>query len=327
MFLEAVCGVLRTVVRAHGETTGYDGHMTGISALNMSALLLLAFTAHAQTYDLHLDNGVIRVGVETDEYGGAITYISEAGSGRNLINNYDRGRQVQQSYYAGRPLDRTDEGQSPDWSPWAWNPIQVGDTYGNSSEVLEAKKKDGELYVKTRPLLWDMNNEFGECHFESWITLDDNTVHVRNKLTSYRTDDNWPAVENNQECPAVYTVGDLHRLVTYEGDAPFAHGPLKTIENDGPPWAHWGSAGTTEHWAAMVNDEDWGLGVYNAEATRWSGGFHGTAGGGEFDDSTGYISPLQQAKLDRKTVLEYEYHLILGTLDEIRAWVYAREGK
>lgn len=120
-----------------------------------------------------------------------------------------------------------------------------------------------------------MQNEFAECHFETWITLDGNTVHVRNKLTSYRTDDKWPPVENTQECPAVYTIGDLHRLVTYEGDAPFTRAPLKTIENNGPPWAYWGKPETVEHWAALVNDDDWGLGVYNPSADRWCGGFHG----------------------------------------------------
>lgn len=297
-------------------------------SFNLTATILLTLTtAYGQTYDLYLDNGVIRVGVETDEYGGAITYISESGSDRNIINNHDRGRQVQQSYYAGRPLDRKDEGQKANWSPWAWNPIQVGDTYGNSSEVLEATKKDGELYLKTRPLLWDMNNEFAECHFETWITLDKNTIHVRNKLTSYRTDDKWPAVENNQECPAVYTIGDLHRLVTYEGDAPFTNAPLKTIDNNGPPWAYWGTPKTTEHWAALVNGDDWGLGVYNPDAAQWCGGFHHTVGGGEFDPSTGYISPLQRATLDKDTVFEYDYHLILGDLDEIRAWLYAKEEK
>jgi len=293
----------------------------------LAAIALLTITAHAQTYDLYLDNGVIRVGVETDEYGGAITYISESGSERNLVNNHDRGRQVQQSYYAGNALDRKDEGQKPNWSPWPWNPIQVGDAYGNSSEVIEATKEDGVLYVKTRPLLWDMENEFGECHFETWITLDDNTIHVRNKLTSFRTDDKWPAVEKNQECPAVYTIGDLHRLVTYEGDAPFTRAPLKTIENDGPPWAYWGKPETVEHWAALVNDDDWGIGVYNPDADQWCGGFHDTPGGTEFDNPTGYISPLQKATLDKDTTFEYDYHLILGTLEEIRDWVYAREGE
>lgn len=279
------------------------------------------------TYDEHLDNGVIRVGVETDEYGGAITYLSLSGETRNLVNNHDRGRQIQQSYYAGESLDRTDEGQRKHWSPWPWNPIQVGDTYGNSAKV-ETVTNDGEtIYVKTIPLLWDMNNETAECHFETWIHLNKNTVHVRNKLTSHRTDNRWSTQVRDQELPAVYSIGDLSRLVTYEGPEPFTQAPVKDIVNNGPPWATWGRDQPTEKWAALVNGESWGVGVYNKDTEFFTGGFHGTPGGGEFDNSTGYISPLKRVALKKQDTLPYEYDLIVGTLDEIRKFAYAAEGR
>jgi hypothetical protein len=47
-----------------------------------------------------LDNGVIKVGVDTT-YGSAITYLSQSGSTTNLVNDNDHGRQIQQSYYSG----------------------------------------------------------------------------------------------------------------------------------------------------------------------------------------------------------------------------------
>ncbi len=294
----------------------------------MSGAVLLCASAAPEgpTYDEYLDNGVIRVGVEVDEYGGAITHLSLSGRGRNLVNNHDRGRQIQQSYYAGDPLDRTSEGQRKNWSPWPWNPIQVGDTYGNSAKV-EAIFNDGQLiYVKTIPLLWDMNNETAECYFEMWIRLNENTVHVQNRLTSHRSDDKWSVSRRAQELPAVYTIADLFRLKTYEGPEPFTRGPLIEIENNGPPWATWGSVPSTEKWAALVNDELWGVGVYNRETELFTGGFHGTRGGGEFDNSTGYVSPLKSVALQKHDTLTYEYYLIVGTLDEIRAFAYAAEG-
>lgn len=49
----------------------------------------------------YLDNGQIRLGVKTAS-GGGIGYLSVAGSARNLLNHFDRGRLVQQSYY-GNP--------------------------------------------------------------------------------------------------------------------------------------------------------------------------------------------------------------------------------
>jgi len=297
------------------------------------ASLLFASAAFAEDYDLHLDNGVLRVGVHCGAYGGAITYLSKSAATRNLINLYDKGREVQQSYYAGKALDRREEGQSKAWSPWPWNPIQVGDAYGNPAEVVESRCADGEIYVKTIPLLWDMKNEVAECFFETWLTLDANTVHVRNRLTCHRTDDKWPPVPKTQELPAVYTIGDRSSLYTYVGDAPWTKAPLTKIENDGPPWEYWGP-GTKkselnkphEKWAANVDEHMWGVGVYNAKTEKFVGGFHDKPGGGAHDNSTGYISPLRTAALDKNSVYEYEYDLIVGTIDEIRRFVYEREG-
>ena len=80
--------------------------------------------------------------------GGAIAYISKRGKGRNLVNIRDEGRYIQQSYYAGNTVDRRAEGQSPFWSPWAWNPIQVGDNAYNRAEILEHWQKGNNSYDK-----------------------------------------------------------------------------------------------------------------------------------------------------------------------------------
>ena len=63
----------------------------------------------------YLDNGVIRVGVNL-QMGGAITWLSKSGSQTNLINDYDRGREVQMSDYSG-PVPYLPPGKqiSPTW--------------------------------------------------------------------------------------------------------------------------------------------------------------------------------------------------------------------
>ena len=78
---------------------------------------------------LTLDNGTIKVSVDTS-YGGAITYLSQSDSSKNLINDYDHGRQVQQSYYSG-PSNFLPAGaiQNPSYSPWPWNPVQAGEPH------------------------------------------------------------------------------------------------------------------------------------------------------------------------------------------------------
>jgi hypothetical protein len=284
----------------------------------------------AQLTQSSLDNGTIRVGINTNVYGGAITYLSLSGTNRNLINNYDRGRQVQQSYYAGQDVDRLAEGQHSSWSPWPWNPIQAGDAYDNSSSVLEHSNDGEEIYVKTRPLLWDMNNVFAQCHFETWIRLAGNHVRVRNRLTSFRTDEVWDERPRHQELPAVYTIADLSHLYTYHGRRPFTgEAAVQIVTNglpSGPPWKYWGQTRPTEKWAAFVDNDSWGVGVYYKDTELFVGGFAGTPGGGPADFSTGYISPLRTMALGKNSVFEYEYVLLVGTLDEIRSQVYEMEG-
>lgn len=274
---------------------------------------------------LYLDNGVIRVGADLN-YGGSITYLSRSDEDRNLINNHDRGRQVQQSYYAGESLDRRAEGQRGDWSPWPWNPIGAGDAYGNLPRVTASSNDNGIVYVKCIPLLWDMNNEPAECFFETWITLEESTVRIRNRLVIHRTDTRWGIKPRHQELPAVYTIGDLNFLYTYAGTAPFTHAPITQISNNGPPWAYWGIEERHENWAALVDGNGWGVGVYTPQTECFVGGFHGTPGGGTDDASTGYVAPLRTESFDKNTVYEYESCLIVGTLDEIRAIVYEKEG-
>ena len=69
----------------------------------------------------------------------------------------------------------------------------------------------------------------------------------------------------------------------------------------------------------------WGLGVYHPETTFYVGGFSRDT---RFPAVRTTIrpatfSPIQTEVLDHNIVYEYEYDLILGSLDEIRQWVYA----
>ncbi len=327
-----------TGINKPAEYTLHTGLFTAPAGAAKCVLMLGATTGTSYLFDdielvdedpipdqpdfLELDNGTLRIRMNIKEYGGAITYLSLSDSDRNIINTHDRGREIQQSYYAGQSLDRIADGQHPAWSPWPWNPIQVGDAFGNSSTVIESNITDGVAYTKTIPLLWDMNNEPGQCYMEQWTTLRGANVHVRCKLTCFRTDSTWTLVRNaHQELPAVYTIGDLFKLYTYVGSNPWQGGALTEIENNGPPWEYWT---TTEKWAAAVDASGWGLGVYNENATLFVGGLHGSGSGGTSDGSTNYISPLTTERLGKTSVFEYEYELYVGDIDEIRDFVYMK---
>jgi hypothetical protein len=229
------------------------------------------------------------------------------------------------SYYAG-PVPFTPGGKQPaaQWRGLGWNPIQAGDHFGNASKVIEHRNDGTVIYVKCVPMQWPLDHEPGECTFETWYELDGAAVRVRAALNNARSDKTqWRA--RDQELPAVYTNGPFYRLMTYTGDRPFSGGELVRVEHrlgqDGTPWARWTA---TENWAALVNDEGWGLGVWNPGAYAFMGGFAGKPGkGGPDDDPTGYIAPTRKEILDWNIRHEYGYTLIVGDSKGIREYVYA----
>jgi hypothetical protein len=283
--------------------------------------LLPAFGSRALAVESYLDNGTVKVGIDLAK-GGSITYLSKSGTNDNIINDHDLGRQIQQSYYSGPQPYNPSNNANPTWPNWPWNPIQTGDSYGHPSLVLAHTNTGQSLYVKCRPMQWALNNVPGECTFESWISLNANVVTVSNRLVNMRTDTTEQFAGRDQELPAVYTIGRLYRLFSYAGDAPFTGGALTNFPIVPPPWQYWRA---TESWAALVDVNGWGLGVYHPGAVRFVGGFAGTPGsGGPNDDPTGYISPTHVEILDTNIEYTYTYQLILGTLQEIRDWVYAQ---
>lgn len=274
-----------------------------------------------------LENDAVAVTFDLSR-GGAIAGIFRHGSPTNLVNVADEGRYIQQSYYAGHSLDRKADGQSPSWSPWSWNPIQVGDAFGHRSRVLITTNDQSTFYVKCVPMLWDMNNQPAEAEMEQWATLEGNVIHVRNRLTCHRTNDAYgEGVANSQELPAVYPISGLNRLFTYRGDKPFSNEPAENVKVINLASGFWGTYdNVSEHWMAFVNDHNWGMGIYNPQCTNFLAGLSGDPGRESTDKSTSYIAPIKQFALSKQSVFEYEYDVVIGTLDEIRANIYRLHG-
>ena len=139
-------------------------------------------------------------------------------------------------------------------------------------------------------------------------------VKVRCRLTNAR-EDKAQYSGRAQELPAVYTNGAWYSLVSYLGDKPFTNDALSDL----PvvfPWTGWQA---TENWTALVDKNGFGLGVVSPDNPLTIGGFAGTPGaGGPQDFPTGYIAPLHYEILDHDIEYEYNYFLIVGSLNEIR---------
>lgn len=313
---------------AYQEPAGGRNYVTKLAlAVGFVGLIALSFSQAGELPGppvssrwSYLDNGIIKVGVDLDR-GGSIGFLGDVKKGGNVVNVHDLGRWIGQSYYAGpKPFGMVHSA----WKDWPWNPVSAGDVYGNASKLLD-KKNDGKtLYVKSIPMQWALKNVPGNCTFETWITLEGRIVQVRNRLTNQRKDQKQYSAMD-QELPAVYTTGKLHRLMTYTGDSPFADNPITEIpkrppKDDRPQWTTFFA---TEYWAALVDDDDWGLGVIHSNVVRFLGGFSGKPiPGGPNDDPTGYIAPVRQEVLDHNIVYKYSYTLVLDSLTNIRKEAY-----
>ena len=291
----------------------------------LSAIVISFSSLRAQTADSVLteDNGVLKVEVDLTR-GGAIGYISQSGSNQNLVNIHDNGRYVQQSYYAGNSVDRTADGQYPRWSPFPWNPIQAGDVYGNRPQMLSYRKSGDTLYTKCIPLHWDMENLSAKATMEQWTVLDSNVLEVSCKLTIQSIDSLYGVRSRGQELPAVYLVSSLNNLYAYLGSAPFTNDTLSNpptkILSSGGGWGRYGNV--SEHWMAFVNQNKWGVGIFNQNCSDFSAGISGTVGGSDTSNSTVYMAPNDTSSLTTGSVYQYSYDLVVGTLDQIRRFVY-----
>jgi hypothetical protein len=292
--------------------------MIGIIAIAIAASVAAAPSTQPISGISYLDNGTIRLGVDLDK-GGAITWLSKSGGEANIVNSWDLGRQIQMSFYSG-PIPFTPDGKqpAPEWRTLGWNPIQSGDHFKNHSKTIEYRNDGKSIYVKCVPMQWPLNNVPAECLFESRLSLEGDTVHADCTLINHRSHvTQYPA--RLQELPAIYTNAPWWRLMTYTGEKPFANDNLTQI----PAKMPWTDFHATENWAALVNDKNEGIGIWEPGTFRFSGGFSGKPGaGGAADPPTGYLSPTHLEILDDNIEYHYAYVLILGSLDEIRHYAY-----
>jgi len=201
------------------------------------------------------------------------------------------------------------------------NPIGAGDIKGNHGDVTTADFDETTAHIITTPLQWACDNVPCECEFEQKITLGgpaDTGVRVDATLHNHRSDTTDYGARS-QELPAVYSNGPYYRLLTTEG------GELKEYNagwdsSNSFPWVP-GAFTADEHWAALVDESGWGMGVVNLDTTDFIGGFSGEKGsGGPYDAPTGYVAPVMNLALPANTTYEYTFFLVLGDVATIRAY-------
>ena len=271
--------------------SGISEWTTGTKAANSSVTTHIGLSTNAGTDNLK--NG---------------SSSSEAGTGVNLINNYDAGRQIQQSWYAnvGGSLEENTgangytrlDCDTGDGGYWPYNPVQAGDCVSNPAQIVdyEVNEAKGYIYVKSRAMDWaygdtSKGGKAGgvttKSYMENYYRLNaDGTLFVNNSFID------WNGFTNMDECdfclvelPAFYPVHPLNKFFTYDGASPWTGGGL-TRKDDLSAWTSGGNShyqsnvdGTAEgkvgeEWVAWANDTAGtvALGIYIPNVERFLSG-------------------------------------------------------
>lgn len=247
-----------------------------------------------------IDNGVIRLGVDRSA-GGAIFHFGPSGEGSaNLLNHYDKGRFIQQSYY-GR-----EDGSDWNGKPWRWNPVQGGGYRGEAAEGVTVEAGPSSLRVVGRPHHWATGGVLREAEMESVIKLRGPVAEVEFTFRYDGADEHPP---HHQEMPAVFVDADYPNLVYGAGGA---------ARRMVPGWPN-ERVDADDSWAAFVNDSDEGIGVFfpgSTELTCYR--YKGDGKSGPDGSACSYFAPVRTLAITPGLALRYQIFLTIGTVGEIR---------
>lgn len=240
----------------------------------------------------------------------------------NLINRFDPGRLVQQSYY-GTMADDYECGEFMG-NVWAYNPVQGGNQFGDNSKIVDLRSDDNSIYIKCQPLDWAKEKEhITPSYMEATYIIENSNLHVSCRFVDFSGYDE--AQPRSQELPAFYCIEPFNRFIYYGGDKPWTNDTL-TVE---PKLIFWPDAGypnfhSLENWSAFIGefDDSFGIGVYVPGETTFLSGVANRETTANRDPSvdvaTSYIAVVRTMTMKSYTPFEYDYYLTTGDSTEIR---------
>jgi len=271
---------------------------------------------------LYLDNGTIKVGLET-KWGGAITEI--VWHGMNFVNDFDNGREIQVALYDGNPDPRCGNCAGAD----GWDPVQGGDHHKNGSPVVEQTLGKDSIYTKTSPYHWVPENKGGskekpvpsDVLIEQWVsTLPEYPSAVK---LHYKISHSGKELHTNtfQEFPAVYVNWEFGRFVYYGGEAPWTNGPVSSYTmpdrpKTSPPLYD------SEQWGAFVNDQGIGLTVFVPGQYPYVSGFQRPPDAAK-NSGARYFFPRVPFSFGPNSALEGDVYVFAGDQQTARQGVYS----
>lgn len=299
--------------------------------------------------EVYIQNNEYKLGVDL-LWGGALSYLEDLNSnveavkvdGRifvdsdaskrynsksvnsnvNLINRYDPGRLVQQSYYS--IIKEGYESGEFMGNVWNYNPVQGGNQFGESSKIVDVITTDNSLYVKCRPLDWAKSAEdITPSYMEATYTLKNGLVDVSCRFVDFF---GYKSESTTQEMPAFYCIEPFNRFVYYGGSSPWTGDPNLSYENKLIFWpdAGYPNFASTENWAAFIGefDDSFGIGIYVPSEPSFLAGVYEREKTQNTDPSkdatTSYIAAVEWLEFASFSPIEYNYYISTGTVTEMR---------
>jgi hypothetical protein len=276
----------------------------GVWILGLGVSSATAAPAERSTNDfVFIDNGELRLGVKKSS-GAGIAYLALSATGENVINHWDRGRLVQQSYYGAA------DGSFWNKQPWRWNPVQGGGWRHEPAQVLELKPEKSSLYAKTMAKHWATGADMPDVIFEQWIVLTGMVAHVKFRMT-YSGTNTHPNIHH--ELPAVFVEPQYETLLVYQGPNAWAG---DAVHRSKPGWPN-ESRKFTEPWAAYVNTNNFGVGAFVPVAEELT--CYRFGDGKREHGSCSYFAPLKRFAITPGLKFENHVWLTIGSADDIRA--------
>lgn len=328
-FLEASSAeaVFRTII---------PGYFRGECANDIVAIVFYPVNASSSTFSLkgistedcgnyngeiYMQNDEVKVGVLLS-MGGGISYYEKLDDNNpnysNLLNRYDVGRLIQQSYYG---IDRAPYVLGTmGGDPWGYNPVQGGDRCNNPSQIVDLEVSDTEIYVKVRPMDWGHDGHITPSYMENWYYLYDSFVKVDNRFVDFS---GYTHTVGWQELPAFYTVSALNNFYYYNGSSPWTGDSLIKRSD----LIFWGATNnqafdlksTSEFWSAWCDDSGFGVGLYVPGVYTLHAGKFGYDGSPSPDaPSTNYVAPRRNMTLIVGKPLTFSYLIAAGSVSQIR---------
>ena len=346
-YLEQGEGVFSGLVKGYIQSNQYhtlteirvqscQGEAASLALYDAATEVIPVYLGEGDSTTYYIDNGRFKLGVDMG-WGGTINYLEDLTQSKagltNLVNKFDAGRLIQQSYYGTGAIEGVFEwGSFMDSDKWPYNPVQGGDKGNVASRLIDVQVGENYIYIKSQPMDWGKVNAITPSYMENRYILESDYVRVDNRFVDFS---GWEHPYTGQELPALYTVSYLDTFVWYNGTQPWT-GDAVSMRDD---LQFWGDAkyvgdctcylreNNTETWCAWVNtDIDFGIGLYVPGVDRLKAGRYQYNQSKDADDNaTNYVAPYNTMKIVAYEAMEYSYLLTTGTAEQIRATFTAQK--